>query len=263
MMTSPGPSMLRCYSCAPNMRADMLDLELKSIDDYEVFLTDKLTPWSPGQRVALAAAIAERWLPAYESFSAAEEWGDPAILRRSLDAVWGHVQGRTLTDTDVTRHMNQVEDITPHMDDFDAEEALTACAIISDALRACGGPENTIPYVVGSALGIFEALVQEWPADPASQLRVWKKGPVRKELQAQLKLIEEIDAVTSFDAETVKKLQSGIAGVKTKTPARPKPKAPPGLTNQTAFEQYRRMVEADLKRQVKHADPAPDSYFFA
>ncbi|MEW5977619.1 MAG: hypothetical protein AB1898_17635 [Acidobacteriota bacterium] len=58
----------------------MPDPELKSIDDYEVFLTERITPWSPPQRVALAAAIAEHWLPAYESFSAEEEWGDPAGL---------------------------------------------------------------------------------------------------------------------------------------------------------------------------------------
>ena len=62
----------------------MPNQELKSIDDYEAFLTETMTPWSPQQRVALAAAIAEHWLPAYESFSAEEEWGDPASLRRSL-----------------------------------------------------------------------------------------------------------------------------------------------------------------------------------
>ena len=52
------------------------------------------------QRVALAAAMAERWLPVYEVFSAAEQWGDPANLRRSLDAVWNHLRGRLLSSSD-------------------------------------------------------------------------------------------------------------------------------------------------------------------
>jgi Protein of unknown function (DUF416) len=123
----------------------MANQELKSLDDYEIFLTEKMTPWSPQRRSALAAAIAEHWLPAYESFSAEEDWGDPASLRRSLDAIWNHVQGRELTARDVARHNQQIEEITPHMDDFDAEEALTACAAVKEALRTCGDDETRLP----------------------------------------------------------------------------------------------------------------------
>ncbi len=242
----------------------MANQDLKSLDEYEVFLTEKMTPWSPQQRVALAAAIAEHWLPAYESFSAEEDWGEPASLRRSLDTVWSYVQGRVLAERDVARHIQQVEEITPHMDDFDAEQALIACAVIMDALQTCGGPESTMPYALRAALGVFEGLAPEWPADPISQARVGKKSVIRKELQTQLKLIEEIDALTTFDAETVKTLRGRIAGLKVKATARPKPKGPPALTNQTLFEQYRRMVESDLKGQVKgQAAPTADFYLFA
>src|SRR5947207_12005360 len=48
----------------PRIRWPMANQDLKSLDEYEVFLTEKMTPWSPQQRVALAAAIAEHWLPA-------------------------------------------------------------------------------------------------------------------------------------------------------------------------------------------------------
>lgn len=242
----------------------MLNQELKSIDDYELFLTVRMTPWSPEQRVALAAAIAEHWLPAYESFSAEEEWGDPAGLRRGLEAVWGHVQGRTLAEADVVRHVEQIEEITPHMDDFDAEEALTACAVLADALRACDGPDSSIPYAVRSVLGVFEGLVPDWPIDPASQSRVWQKSAVRRELEAQLKLVGRIDAVATLDAESIKGLRDCAAGLKLPALKRPKPKGPPALTNRTAFEQYRRMVESDLKGRVKgQPEPAQGSYLFA
>src|SRR5262245_42474911 len=112
--------------------------ELKSIDDYEVFLTEKMTPWTTERRVALAVAVAEHWLAAYESFSAEEEWGDAAFLRQSLEAVWNHVQGRALSPADIRRRVQQIEQVTPHMDDFEALEALTACAALSDALQSCG-----------------------------------------------------------------------------------------------------------------------------
>ncbi|MEW5977618.1 MAG: hypothetical protein AB1898_17630 [Acidobacteriota bacterium] len=78
-----------------------------------------------------------------------------------MEAVWGHVQGRLLAERDLARHIRQIEEITPHMDDFDAEEALTACVVLTDALRSCGSPEDTIPYAVRAALGVFESLVLE------------------------------------------------------------------------------------------------------
>src|ERR1041385_321768 len=242
----------------------MANPELKNIDEYEIFLTETMTLWSPERRVALAAAIAEHWLPAYESFSAAEDWGDPASLRQSLDAVWSCVRGRVLTESDIARHSQKLEEITPHMDDFDAEEALIACAALSDALRSCGAPENTIPYVTRVALGVFEGLVSEWPVDTGAQARVSRKSVVRKEVQTQLRLVEEIGSLKSFDAESIKALRARIGALKVKTRARPKPKAPAALTNQMLFEQYRRMVESDLKGQVKfQAEPTPHPYLFA
>ena len=123
--------------------------ELKNLDDYQLLLTETLTPWSTAQQIALVAGLAERWLPAYASFSAAEDWGDPASLRRSLDAVWGHVAGRALSSKDANRHLGQIEELTPHMDDFDdGEDALIACAVLNDALRACSQPANTLSIAV-------------------------------------------------------------------------------------------------------------------
>ncbi|MEW5977617.1 MAG: hypothetical protein AB1898_17625 [Acidobacteriota bacterium] len=79
-----------------------------------------------------------------------------------------------------------------------------------------------------------------------------------------MKLIEEIAAVTTCEAETIQALRNRIAGLKIKAPARPKPKGPPALTNQEAFEQYRRMVESDLKGQVRRQVEATENpYLFA
>jgi hypothetical protein len=169
-----------------------------------------------------------------------------------------------LSAPDIARHTQQLDEITPHMDDFDAEEALTACGAVKEALRTCGDPQNTIPRARAAALGIFEGLVPEWPVDAPSEARVWKKSIVRRELQAQLALIEAIDRITAFDAASVEALRRRIADLQVKAAARPKPKQPAGITNQTLFEQYRRMVESDIKGQVKgEPEPEPDSFLFA
>lgn len=235
--------------------------DVKSLDDYQVFLTECLAPWPADRHTAFLAGIAERWIPAYEAFSREEDWGDPAGLRRSLDAVWSHISGRRLAAADIARHIGLNEDATPHMDD--AEEALIACGILRDALRICG-ESNTLPIAVHAALGIFEGLVEEWPVEPAAEHRVWKKSVVRKELQAQLALIDALASLPKLDSQTLADLRSRLARSAPKPAAKPKPKGPPALTNQMLFEQYRRMVESDLKSRYRDPNaPEPGSYLFA
>src|SRR5687768_17155508 len=129
----------------------MAEPALNSIDDYESYLTAVLAGWSPRQRLAFTAGMAERWLPVYAAFSAAEQWGDAEGLRRSLAAVWAHLAGRPLGAADRTRHQQLLRDSTPHMDDFDALEALIACDLLRAALEACGTTDNT-QHALGAAL---------------------------------------------------------------------------------------------------------------
>lgn len=237
---------------------------LKNISDYKVYLTETMTAWSPPQCLSLAACLAERWLPAYESFSDEEEWGDPAFLQRCLDAVWGHITGRTLTAKDTARYIRQFEDVTPHMDDFDALEALLACGVLTETLRACGDPKHTLAWVCNILLGVLENMVDEWPIGGAEEARVWKSGPVREEVQAQLRLVETVAEVTDFGEGAVRELRNRIGGFKLKSPLSPKPPASPGITNQAVFERYRRNVESDLKADLsERADPGDDPHLLA
>jgi uncharacterized protein YjaG (DUF416 family) len=228
--------------------------KLNSIDDYERFLYETVEAWSPEQRIALAAAMAERWLHVYEAFSTAEEWGDPASLRRSLEAVWNHLQGRPLTRADIARYTAQVEDSTPHMDDFDDEAALAAAIMVQEALRSCGARDNSAT-ALQSILSGFEAVAPEWEMDPEEQPRLWRQIAVRQEFKKQLKLVEQIGAITHFDDGTIKALRKKLTSkeyIGEITPAAKPVKGPITITNQTAFEQYRRMVELDLK--TKNSD---------
>ena len=102
-----------------------------SVDDYFRFLDTKLRQWSSKRRLALAAGMAERWLHVYDAFSTEEQWGDPDILRDSLDAAWGHLEGKKLSPAELARHLGLVKDITPHMDDFDDHAALAASFMVS------------------------------------------------------------------------------------------------------------------------------------
>ncbi len=226
---------------------------LNTIDDYEQRLSATLEAWRPEQRLNLAAAMAERWLPAYEAFSKAEHWGDPDSLRRALEAAWGHACGRALRPAEIERYAQQVHDSTPHMDDFDdAFEALVACTMLEDALGCCRTTEN-LAAAMSAALAGFEAAEPDWPMDPEAQPRLWRKVTVRKELQAQLKLLEQIGALDRLDDSTIQALRGRLPKARLADEQARRARAataPAGLTNQTAFEQYRRMVESDLRRPL-------------
>lgn len=237
--------------------------ELKSIEDYEAYLSATVAAWPPPQRVALAAAMAERWLPVYEAFAIAEEWGDPASLRRSLQAVWDHACGQSLAPAERARHIQLLEDSTPHMDDFEAYEPLAACMILHEALDCCGTADNAA-LAVRAALGGFEAVVPDWAMEPDMQPRLWKRVAARKELGKQLKLVERIGAIPHVDATAVEALRRDLrsAAFVGAVAAPSKPKAPPGLTNQAAFEQYRRLLTSHLNRPTP-APPSPTDFMFA
>ncbi len=180
----------------------------KSIDYYGIFLTESMASWSSEQHVAWAAAVAQRWLPSYESFSYNEDWGDPASLRRSLEAVWSHVAGRMLSPSHAAQHIQQIDDVTPYMDDFDAEDALIACALLKDALRACGEPDNSLRMVSQMAMAMLEFLLEQQEDEDTPPSRAWKSASVRSEVRAQMKLVDEIGRVTEFDAQAVRRIAS-------------------------------------------------------
>jgi len=132
----------------------MSNPELKSLDDYEQFVSNTIKPWSRERRIALAAAMSERWLPVYESFSEEEDWGDPSILKRAVDAVWDCALGKRLTPKDHGLLKNRVEENTPHVDDFavDLDEVIATSAAIEYALNCCVSDDNTEDGPLGNSI---------------------------------------------------------------------------------------------------------------
>ena len=164
----------------------MSNQELNSLDDFRGFVSSTITPWSREQRIALAAAMAERWLPVYESFSEQEGWGDPSTLQRAVQSVWNCALGRTLTPKDHKLHKKRVEENMPHMDDFDAEEALATSCIIDYALDCCLSADNTGEVIMAMVSG-FEGVAPGIYTD-AGELSpdVWNSPEVLDLIKKQL-----------------------------------------------------------------------------
>jgi uncharacterized protein YjaG (DUF416 family) len=233
----------------------MANEELRTVDDYDRFVTGRLAQLTPEQRTAMAAAMGERWYPAYAAFSKTEDWGDATVLRRSLDAVWDQLRGKPLVAVERERLIAGVEKATPHMDDFDADEALSACLMVKDALR-CTAKSNNAADAYDAMVSAFNAVAPDWFMDGDEQPRLWRQAGVQKEVRKKLTLLEQIRATVRFDDATIDALRSGLTSRDMVGEVRPrhKPRAPQGRSNQELFEQYRKVIELDTRRPRSRLD---------
>jgi uncharacterized protein YjaG (DUF416 family) len=230
--------------------------ELKTVDDYDRLLNDRLARLTPEQRTALAAAMGERWYPAYAAFSEAEDWGDAGVLRQSLDAVWDHLRAKPLAAAERGRLVAAVDEVTPHMDDFDdANEALSACVIVKDALR-CTAKSDNVADAHDAMISAFNAVAPDWFMDEDEQPRLWRQTGVQKEVRKKLALLERIGATTRFDSMTIDALRRDLTSREMvgEVRRRPTPETPKGRSNRELFEQYRKVIESDTRRPRARMD---------
>lgn len=185
----------------------MSNPELKSLDDYQQFVSKTIERWSRERRIALAAAMAERWLPVYESFSEEEDWGDPSILKRAVEAVWDCALGKKLTPKDHALLKNRVEENTPHVDDFavDLDEVIATSIVIDYALNCCGSDDNTQDVVWAMVSG-FEGIAPGISTDVDEVSReVLESSQFRDFLKEEVKpLVDNLPAADEEDVELLR-----------------------------------------------------------
>lgn len=246
----------------------MPNSQFSSLDQYEQYLFARIEALAPERRTAFSAAMAERWLHVYIAFSESEEWGDPSFLRHSLDVVWSHLKGKTLSHQDVARYLGQIEDITPHMDYTDDFSALAACIMVAEAVECCGSDNNASPAIQAVMSG-FEAVVPNWEMELESQPRLWQQVLVQREMKTQVKLIDEIESISQFDEATVQLLCARMQSEEYLGKVMPTSDPVPGratITNQDAFERFHAVIEVDLRDDERNRweeEYAPGTYMWA
>jgi hypothetical protein len=103
----------------------------------------------------------------------------------------------------------------------------------------------------------LEAVVPDWEMALEEQPRLWQQVLVRRELEKQRLLVDEIKAIARFDDATIQALRKEIGRKKYLGEVTPDPEATTGpatITNQQAFERYRSVLEGD------HRDGADDGW---
>ena len=226
----------------------MPNQDFQSLDQFESFISKTITPWSNEQRSVLAAAMAERWLPVYEEFSEKNDWGNPAAFEDAVKTAWNCVLGhQKLPAQDLKLHSERMDKHIPHLDDFDCEEALAACSIISDALECCHRGNN-IGYAARAMASGVAGMAPALDYDPEEVLPdVFQEHKVRDEIEKQFKLLEVVGNMTQIDQQQIEALRQELTSPELRGPVAPRPKTQGGPSNKSIFERYRKVTESDIK----------------
>jgi uncharacterized protein YjaG (DUF416 family) len=223
------------------------DTAAQSFAAHEDVIRARVNGYTPIQRLAFVLALAERWLPAYEKFAAAEEWGDPDLLRRALGACWNHLASQRQSAAQLKHLSDAVLDVSPHMDEFDNAEALQACLLVDTALECCHASDD-LSLAVQSAIAGLDTEILVYEFKPMELLERWQKPFVQTEVKNQLALLDEIDSLDACNIEEFRKLiGSRTWAIKWPKREENRVRAAPTRTNQAAFEDYRRFVEKDIQ----------------
>jgi uncharacterized protein len=83
----------------------------------ESILLEALEALPKEHRVAFAASCCERLWPNYVAFWQLEKWGNPKLLKKALDQIWGHLAGEELTK-EFLQLPQLLERIGPDTEDF-------------------------------------------------------------------------------------------------------------------------------------------------
>jgi uncharacterized protein len=123
------------------------------------YLASELTGLSEKQLLAFAASCCERPLPFYNEFHKTERWGDPALVRTTLDEIWQIAQGKLVDVREIQILRRKCVRVAPDADKFFSNytsRALHVCEALHDALEACLQPSARRVGLV--RLHVLEAL---------------------------------------------------------------------------------------------------------
>jgi uncharacterized protein len=170
--------------------------KVQRVTSFQVFLDSldaelRQMPWA--RQLAFAASCCERAFPNYVVFSGQAGWGDPAVLRQSLDKTWRFVEGEPFPEDEIRKLKQRCEAATPDADDFESvvvgpgQEAAFCVHLLLDfclerdrrsAVRISTWVRDTIDSYVQHLENIDTA-------DPEREQRIEGHPLMREELERQ------------------------------------------------------------------------------
>lgn len=163
-------------------------------------------------RVAFAAAVAERLLPAYVSFSHKTERGDPHLLTEILERLWRDIDGIKM-DTeelqqsiDLSMELIPQEDESPWIADQAWAEDAAAAVVFALSCRQNGASQEAA-WAARRAYDALDNFVMTQedidPSTPGAEERIISNPLIQAEFMRQQRDLRELAAVDRQDEATL------------------------------------------------------------
>ncbi len=190
--------------------------KIVTLDDRLHELVSQLKTLSGNQVALYFAVCGERMLGLYKQFHKTESWGNPTVLNGIVDSIWNYFQRNEISDWHEL--LAQIEQVTPHSDDFDnisAAMAQDVCIVVDSAIRAINN--DPIPQAVEY---VFEPLRIMYSYENTGYLQLGSSSEserlerqlvqtpnVQQELYYQKKLFEQIERSSISDVSELEALR--------------------------------------------------------
>ena len=183
----------------------------------ETSLKVKLKELSREQKILFMLSCCERLYPNYLAFNKKHEWGNPFVLRNTLDFAWTVLERGIGEDKEeLKKLLKQCDEITPDTEDFDSifvSQALDSTVAVASLLEYIISDSNDkIIEVASLARDTVDMYVQELedmaPNDPNLEKMILEHPLMQQELKRQrqdIELLKDLEVSDVSIYEEVKK----------------------------------------------------------
>lgn len=178
-------------------------------------LSEEIEKLPPLHRIAFAASCCERLLPNYNAFWREEQWGNPSILRTSLDEIWEILQGKPVDVNTIERLKKEsyADDVVPHSDDFSGYvgEAQEAASAIYYTLNACQDSTSEMVVKVSKCIAFTLEFFKDWDETLENQelLEAIARHPFAiREMAKQNQDLQKLREADTLDPELLEWLRT-------------------------------------------------------
>jgi uncharacterized protein YjaG (DUF416 family) len=192
----------RAASPSKKKRVDSDRVDSDRIEEWRAFVRGQLKR-SAAHRIAFVAALAERHLPRYQSFTAATGKGRPDLLASVLETVWQRAKGEPVGAAALQELQTKLQQGALDGQEPGAWAAWSAWRLLELALDCCGLADNT-DLAEEAAVAAFEGVAGPGSrTDPEMWKNQYRRPEIHNEITKQIMVLTYLRAIPTLDEQSL------------------------------------------------------------
>jgi uncharacterized protein YjaG (DUF416 family) len=198
----------RAPSPSKKNRIDSSSVDSDRIEEWRAFVRAHLKK-SAAHRIAFVAALAQRHLPRYLSFTATTGKGQPDLLPSILESIWQRAKGEPVGAAAIQELQTKLGQGALDSQEPDAWAAWSAWRLVELALTCCGEADNRT-FAEEAAVVAFECVAGSGSkADPEVWKNQYRRPEIHNEISKQIMVLTYLRATPTLEEKSLEPLRRG------------------------------------------------------